>query len=288
MRSSRFGRSPVVLLLAAMLVAVGATACDSDTPRSDAVLDYAALGDSFTAAPWLPRSSEDGCARSDQNYPHQVAAQLPDVRLIDVSCGGATTEDIIQSQELANRVHPAQLDALGESTDIVTIGIGGNDLGFSGMIFSECVELAPTAPQGSPCADKNAERTPLLLKRIGRRLTEVLDAISTRAPEARVLVVGYPRLLPDSRGCPQRFPLAEGDVDFVRDSFQGLIHTLRAAAREAGVDYLDVAAASEGHEVCSDDPWINGDSTDRRTKAAPYHPTPAEQAAVAELILALL
>lgn len=274
--------------MALLLVVVGASGCDREQPRRDTALEYAALGDSFTAAPWLPKTSKDGCARSDQNYPHQVAAQLDDARLIDVSCGGAQTRDIIQSQELDKLVQPPQIESLWEGTDIVTVGIGGNDRGFSDLIFSQCVQLAQNAPDGSPCEDAFAKRMPRLLDRIGHRLTEVVRSVSTRAPDAQVLVVGYPRLLPESGSCPRRFPLANGDVDFVRDSFQGLSRALEAAARDSGAEYVDVAAASEGHDICSDEPWINGARADRRTKAAPYHPTPAEQAAVAELILGLL
>ncbi len=129
---------------------------------------------------------------------------------------------------------------------------------------------------------------PKLLAQMHSRYVKVLAAIRNRAPDARILVVGYPRLLSDSEGCRDRFPVARGDVDYSRRSFDRLIETVEAAAADAGVEYVDVAAASEGHDLCSDEPWINGKLDDRRTGATPYHPTPEEQAAVAELILDLL
>jgi lysophospholipase L1-like esterase len=274
---------------AAMVLAVVAlSACDNDAPRDDPGLSYAALGDSYTAAPWLPVSSTDGCARSDHNYPHQVAERLGNVELLDVSCGGATAADIIQSQDQGDRVHPPQLEAVSPDTDVVTVGIGVNDAGFSSIAAYECMALAQEDQSGSPCEDANARRLPAVLDRMQRRLEGAFEAIAQRAPEARILAVGYPLLLPGSGGCPDRLPVAEGDLDFVRGAYQQLNRTIEAAARATNVEYVDVAAASKGHDICSDEPWINGARKDRRTKAAPYHPTPAEQAAVAEMVLDLL
>ena len=288
MGRSRGRRRRLIGLLAVLLLStLGLTACDGEEP-TDRTFDYAALGDSYTAAPWLPTSSTDGCARSDNNYPHLVAEALEGDELIDVSCGGATAADVIQSQDQGDRVHPPQLDAVSGATDLVTLGMGVNDMGFSYTASYECLLLAEADPRGSPCKDANAQKLPAMLDKIHVGLVEVLQAITDRAPDARVLMIGYPRLLPDSGGCSDRLPLAPGDLDFVRQSLERLNATIESAADEAGVEYVDVAGASRGHDVCSERPWINGDRKDRRTKAAPYHPTPAEQAAVAELILDLL
>jgi lysophospholipase L1-like esterase len=282
-----YSRAPV-MIASLILVAAAATACETEKPRSDTGLEYAALGDSYTAAPFLPESSTDGCVRSDQNYPHQVAEQLPDVTLIDVSCGGATTEDVLRSQDLADGVHPPQLEAVSETTDLVTVGLGVNDLGFPSKAVYDCLLLAQNDPRGAPCERANSREVSRVLDQIQGRLVDVVDAIEGRAPEARILVVGYPRLLPKSGGCRERLALAKGDVDFVRASYDELYASIEAAATEAGVEYVDVTTASEGHDICAEDTWINGDRKDRRTKAAPYHPLPAEQEAVAALILDLI
>jgi hypothetical protein len=171
---------------------------------------------------------------------------------------------------------------------VVTLGIGVNDAGFSSIAAYECIALAQDDPSGSPCEDANAGKLPAVFKRMQSRLEGAFEAIAQRAPDARILAVGYPRLLTGSGGCPDRLPLAEGDVDFVRGAYERLNLTIEAAARATNIEYVDVAAASKGHDICSDEPWINGDRKDRRTKAAPYHPTPAEQTAVAEMVLDLL
>ena len=58
---------------------------------------------------------------------------------------------------------------------------------------------------------------------------------------------------------------------------------MRLAATATGATYVDVWKASQGHDICSADPWING-SVDHKGKALRYHPFAAEQAAVAELV----
>jgi lysophospholipase L1-like esterase len=191
-------------------------------------------------------------------------------------------------QQAQGLVQPPQIDAVSPTTDLVTVGLGGNDLDFAYTSVFQCVLAAGVDPEGSPCEDANERKVPRLLDRIEKRYAATLDAIADRAPDARILVVGYPRLLEDSTGCPRRFPIAEGDVAFVRRSFDRLNETVAAVADEAGLEYVDVAAASKGHDICSDEPWINGRREDRRTGAAPYHPMPAEQEAVADLILELL
>jgi lysophospholipase L1-like esterase len=280
------GRRRVTGVLAAVLTLAALAGCDDEDPSSDgSAIDYVAIGDSFTAAPKLPTSSTDGCFRSDHNYPHLVARDLPDARLEDVSCGGATTEDVLQSQDQGDVVHPPQIDAVSEDTDLVTVGLGANDLGVAYSTLYQCVQLAVHEPRGSPCADANADRVPSILAKVQDRLVEVLDAIGARAPDARILVIGYPRLLPESGACPSRLPIASGDVGFVRSSVEDLIATVEAAAGEAGVEYVDVATPSVGHDVCSADPWVNGRREDARSGASPYHPTPSGQQAVAGLIL---
>ena len=280
-------RSARALTLLLAVLTLGACERQASVPDG---LDYAAIGDSFTAAPWIPDSSTDGCLRSDRNYPHLVANRLEDVQLLDVSCGGATTDDILQSQVMTDgTVHQPQLAAVSAGTDIVTVGIGANDANFTALVLYECSAFRHSDPGGSPCREANATRIGLALDAIKTRLVEVLEAITARAPDARVLVIGYPRFLPESGDCPQRMPLARGDVGFVLDSLDRLIEAVDAAAAEAGVEYVDMATASEGHDICSDQPWVNPwDQQRRRQQGAPYHPTPAEQEAAAELILAAL
>lgn len=104
---------------------------------------YVALGDSYTAGPYIPHQTGTplGCSRSDHNYPSVVAAelQLDPAEFQDMSCGGATIADLTQEQSTDDGTYPAQLSALSADTRLVTLGIGGNDIGFSSLV-TQCVK----------------------------------------------------------------------------------------------------------------------------------------------------
>jgi hypothetical protein len=97
-----------------------------------------------------------------------------------------------------------------------------------------------------------------------------------------VVVVGYPQIVPASGTCPE-LPLARGDYAYGRQINKGLADAVRVGARKADA-YVDVFAASAGHDICADDPWINGIQTDP-ARALAFHPFAAEQRAVADLVL---
>jgi hypothetical protein len=111
-----------------------------------------------------------------------------------------------------------------------------------------------------------------------------MEEVKRKAPEARVFFVGYPRLLPDQGSCPKKVPVARGDVDYVRSMHALLVRAQRAAARDAGAEFVDLYTPSEGHDICSDEPWIN-DYTDGPEGAYNFHPMPALQRAITDLIL---
>ena len=97
------------------------------------------------------------------------------------------------------------------------------------------------------------------------------------------LLAGYPGIVPDDAVCRRRLPLAVGDYAYASLLGRRLNAELRAAAHAAGATYVDVAAASAGHDVCSADPWVNGSRTTEDAQA--YHPLASEQRAVARLVL---
>ena len=274
-------------LFAALALAVGVLAgCDDDDPGADDdLIDYVALGDSFTAT-GLPEAEGD-CKRSSQNYPHLIAEADPRIRLVDVSCGGASTADMTRPQEFRGNVQPPQLDALGEDVDLVTVSLGGNDYDVYWRFLYRCVQLAATDRDGAPCRRADHGHVERWMDRIRDNLVGVLDEIGVRAPHARVIFVSYPRLLPDHGSCPRRVPVAKGDVDYVRDMHALLVQAQRDAAETAGVDFVDVYTPSEGHDVCSAHPWVN-DVTDGPQGAYNFHPMPAHQRAVADLVLQML
>lgn len=214
---------------------------------------YVALGDSYTSSPrtGTPAGSPPGCDRSDNNYPHLVAAEIDPAEFADVSCSGATTANLTGPQSTANGVNPPQLDAVTPATTLVTVGIGGNDLGFIGLI-SQCGTQDPNAV---PCKNRlTAGGRDQLAERIDAtapKIANVLTRIHEKAPRARVVVVGYPTVLPDGTGCWPFLPLVPTDVAYVRDVATRFNDMLEAQAKAHQAGYVDTATPSKGHDVCT-------------------------------------
>ncbi|WP_158296472.1 SGNH/GDSL hydrolase family protein [Nocardioides albidus] len=283
--------------LALALCIAASTACEDRAPEADgppprlqAGDEYVALGDSYTAAFLTGETDPEsrGCFRSLTNYPRRVAERLS-LELTDVSCGGASTENITRPQQVAEGEDvPPQIEAVGEDTDLVTIGLGGNDFNLFGALVVNCVVAAQQDPTGAPCTDLS-ESDPSgksNVAKIRSRLTKVVGAVRKRAPDARVVLIGYPQVFPQSGRCAQ-LPLAEGDVPLAHDFLRALDVAVSGAARKSGAEFVDVWSASAGHDICSADPWIAGASP-VRSDATAYHPYPEEQELVASLLLDVL
>jgi lysophospholipase L1-like esterase len=282
-------RAASVLVVAAVLLAGCSDPPESKLDRSSAVpsgSSYVALGDSYSAGPRLaPTTGAIGCEQTRGNYPHLLAARL-DLELTDVTCGGATTADLTQSQTPPNGDPvPPQLDALSRSTDLVTIGMGGND----GKVFSElvttCVGKAVKDRGGAPCSAEGAPfraKVERQLAKLPTRMGEALAAIRERAPKARIVVVGYPAAFPE-RGTCDLLPLARGDYPYAREFVSRVNDGLAAAAEQAGATYVDVWAATDGHDICATDPWVAG--VIPAQAGLEYHPYAREQSVVTDLLI---
>jgi lysophospholipase L1-like esterase len=246
---------------------------------------YVALGDSYTAGPLIPVQTDANCLRSSSNYPSLVVQRLARATLTDVSCSGATTKEMWQAQG----TNPPQLDAVTRATDLVTLQIGGNDVGF-GSIIATCAGVAATDPTGSPCrAHYNASGTDQLQTNIrdtAPKVAAVLAGIHKRAPHARVVVVGYPDLLPDSGvGCRPSVPFADGDFAYLRDTEKGVNAMLARQARAAHATYVDTYTPTIGHDMCQTPGvrWI--EPLTPASPAAPAHPNALGEQAMAAVVL---
>lgn len=262
---------------------LAATAASAEAPTqvpgdgvAAGVAEYVALGDSFTSGPFIPRTlAAFGCFRSTRNYPSLVGKALDVAPVIDVSCAGADTRDLLRPQAGGFMAMPAQLSALSSDTDLVTVGIGGNDFGLFARLVGVCGSLRSVDPDGSPCRDRLADDGEDVLRqasRVGPRVADVLAEISRRSPQAQVLVVGYPRIVPRTGTCPAVLPFADGDYRFADTVTRRLNSGLRAAARSADAGFVDMYAASAGHDACAGRrAWVNGQVTDPE-RAQRYHP----------------
>lgn len=283
-RRSRAVGLPLVAALAALLLsACGAGGFGSKEPTTlnTAIASYVAIGDGFTAAPYVGRTTAaDGCLRSDGNYPQQVASALGVADFRDVSCVGATTKAVTDTFKPAGakKSVKAQLDAVTKDTQLVTIGIGIQDGGFLNSLFHLCVSTVcgSNVPAGTVKSQ---------LATIGRELTDVIRDVTARAPGAYVVVVGYPELMPLDQDCATMPKMDDTQFFYTNQGWDQFTTSVGSAARQAGATYVDVRRLTANHGPCSDEPWVNG-AKGIKGKALAYHPKAPEQKAVAEAVLA--
>ena len=262
-------------LLAALALAV--TGCQTGEAADDGIdlpdpvvdtevtsdIDYVALGDSFSAGPFIAsmRTDPQGCARSRSNYPAFLADWLDVASYTDVSCSAAVTADLYAPMRMfdGNTTGP-QLEAVSADTDLVTIGIGGNDF----AIYDSLIRCQDGA--ACPVEELKADA-----RKVAGRIEQAVSRIQHAAPEATVYVVGYPDILPTEGTCNAVGVSAEvlGPVTDIA----GLLNaSLEKGATAAGASYIDMEAISEGHDVCAKGrAWVNGPRF-RAGVAAPFHP----------------
>ncbi len=261
----------VLLSIASLLLSSGAA--------SAAIGPYVSLGDSYTSAPLVPSPTGNPilCGRSTNNYPSDVARAKSPQSFTDVSCGSATTDDMMQTQNLYNlQTNPPQFNALSASDSLVTEGIGGNDAGLVG-IAEECAQLGISSPTGTPCknhytaggSDPNVAR----INATGPKVAAVLQGIHQRAPQAKVLLVGYPDGLPvNGTSCWPVVPITTGDIKYFNSLEEQLNQVLQQEAAANNATYVDTFSSSIGHDACKlpGVAWVNGIVPN--SVAFPLHP----------------
>ncbi|MET7638009.1 SGNH/GDSL hydrolase family protein [Streptomyces sp. NPDC005438] len=250
---------------------------------------YVALGDSYSAASGvlpLDLSTNPLCARSTKNYPN-VIAQATGADLTDATCGGAKTDHFTKSQYPG--VGP-QLDALSEDTKLVTLTIGGNDNGtFINAILKCGLAGLTSLGKGSPCKDANGSSfEDDVRNKTAPAVKEALSQIHERAPQAKVAILGYPHIMPAAydKSCFLKMPIAEGDVPYLRSLQNTLNGVVEKAAADTGTTYVDIASASEGHDACSSDRWV--EPALFGTNFVPVHPNAKGEAEMASLTMKTL
>lgn len=272
--------------LLALVLAVLALFCGWAAAQAKAA-NYVSLGDSYAAGPLIPNQLPPfGCLKSDHNYAHLAAPSIG-LTLRDPSCSGAETEDMTQTQNVEPGPNPPQFNSLDSETKVVSLTVGGNDIGFS-EVAESCITLNPFS---TPCKDKyNSGGKDQLAERIeatGPLVAAVLQGIHTRAPNARVFVVNYPAIFPETGfGCWPQMPIGFGDVPYLRATEQRLNAMLAAQAGANGATVVDWYKASIGHDACKSqsnrwvEPLIPGEL------AAPIHPTKAGMQGAATALVA--
>jgi lysophospholipase L1-like esterase len=261
MRGAR-SRSLVSALVVAGVLVVGAAlpaAAKGKPPSGSVTATYVAMGDSYASGNGTFAADLDyTCYRSSKAYAPLVATALGSAKLTFVACSGATTADIIGGQDRA----------LSRKTTHVSISIGGNDVGFSDLIRA-CVFGGD-----STCKTAVDSTNAAISSQLPAQLSATYAAIKVRAPKATVVVVGYPRVFNTGDvSCSQANGISDieaGWLNQVSDDLDGAITT---AAATAGFRYVDPNATFAGHDVCANDPYVNGIGPLLADSRSVYHPT---------------
>jgi lysophospholipase L1-like esterase len=240
-RAARLGAFVSVLFTFVTAAAPAAVGADN----------YVALGDSFSSGVGTGSYTlSSSCRRGVYAYPWLVAQQRPETSLTFVACSGATTTSLMSSQ----------IGSVTADTSIVTVTIGGNDIGFSNLIV-QCT-LAD-------CSSALDSTRASLATFLAPRLDTVYTAIRSRALGARVVVLGYPRIF-SSAGCFGTLGITSterGKANQLADALDALTAARVAAA---GLTYKSAVLPFTGHAVCSGSPWLNGLNLFNTVES--YHP----------------
>ncbi|HEV3389614.1 MAG TPA: SGNH/GDSL hydrolase family protein [Solirubrobacteraceae bacterium] len=279
----------VGLLATTLLLLIGAA------PAAAATGPYVSLGDSYTAAPLVPSPTGNPilCGRSTNNYPSDVARAISPLSFTDVSCSSATTVDMTQAQNLYGvQSNPPQFNALSTADALITIGIGGNDAGLI-SVAEECAKLDATTPTGTPCKNhytaSGSDPNVAAINATGPKVANVIQGVHTRAPSAKVLIVGYPDGLPtNGTACWPFVPVTAGDIKYFNGLEQQLNQVEAGEATANNATFVDTWNSSIGHDACKPPgvAWVNGIVP--TSAAFPLHPNELGEANMARQVIAAL
>jgi lysophospholipase L1-like esterase len=227
---------------------------------------YVALGDSYSSGTGTRTFFEPTCQRSVYAYPYLLHEAHPTWEFVDAACSGATTSTLLSSQ----------VSSVTSATNWVTYTIGGNDAGFSSVI-TECA----LPSWFSNCTGAINEAQSIIKNTLPGRLDEVNNAIKTRAPSAKVIVLDYPHLF-NGEDCNALTFFSPAEETRLNETADQMKNVISAAATRAGSNFVfrDVIPAFIGHAVCdggggSSTEWINGLSS---PTSESYHPKVQGQA----------
>lgn len=219
--------------------------------------EYAGLGDSFSAGNGAFSTNLDfGCGRNTYAYPSVVAQSRPNTHLTFAACQGAVTSDVVDTQ----------VDALSADTDFVSITIGGNDVGFANLIINCAGSFSFN------CENAANDTKAKITNELPAKLDRAYAAIRATAPNATVVVLGYPRLFGSKLTCAAANGISAQEAVWANEISDMLDATTADRAAAAGFTYKSSIRSFTGHDVCASTPYVNGKAW---SAADSYHPTRA-------------
>jgi len=250
----------LLAVLAVGSLAVATPLLTAGAANASSAVNYVALGDSYSSGVGAGdyTSSSGDCDRSTNAYSQLwTNANGPNSFTFD-ACSGATTADVIDSQ----------VDVLSSSTTLVSITIGGNDVGFSSVMETCVLDSTSSCVSAVDSAESEATTT------LPGELDNALDAIAAHAPNARVVVMDYPELydLSKSSSCIGLSTTDRTDLNQAADELDTVI---QAAAQRHDDVFGDVRGYFSGHEICDSSSWLH--SVNILDIDESYHPTASGQ-----------
>lgn len=281
MSRQRLRRIASVTGVIATCFAVTATTANAATSYPT----YVGLGDSYAAGAGVPNTIDVSCDRSDHNYPHLTSQSLGST-LTDMSCSGAKTGDMTQPQ--SGTTNPPQFNGLQANTSLVTVTIGGNDIGFAGILVN-CGSMGAVNPNGTPCTDYytagGKDQISDAINATAPKVASVIQGIHQRSPQAKVVVANYLDILPLQGSCwgPNN-TIAPGDYPYLNAKEQQLNQMLSDQAAANNATLADAYTDSIGHDLCkaSGTAWVEGVIT---TNSAPVHPNALGEQGYSQAVL---
>lgn len=209
-------------------------------PTREGPHNMVALGDSYSSGEGTKPTKPGSCQRTKYAYPHLVARYLG-FHLKFVACSGYKSKQILQSE----------VPRIRSSADLVTLTAGGDDAGFADVL-TKCVPSVVFGPfaSGPWCKKVVANEVKVLRNKLPGRLDTLYGAIRSRAPHAKVVVLGYPYLFSGLCKIPKSLRSLQPAEDFM-DA------TIKAAAHRHGFTYVDSRKGFSGHSTCDRVVWIN-------------------------------
>ena len=253
-------RTPVRRLLALAAAALSVPLLAA-APAQAAPPSYVALGDSYSSGVGTRSYLDDGtsCQRSVYAFPSLIAA-AKGYALNFRACSGAKVSDVTNTQ----------LSALSAGTGYVTISVGGNDAGFTSVITT-CAEPGWL----SDCHGAVSKAQSYLKNTLPGSLATLYSSIRAKAPNAKVVVVGYPRLF-NGEDCNALTWFSPSDESLLNATADLRHSKLAAAAAARGFAFANPTSAFIGHAVCGNPEWLNGLSN---PISESYHPNRAGHSA---------
>ena len=260
----------------------------SPTDGIDNLMDYLATGDSYTSGEGAfdyrsgTDTNENMCHLSANSYPMLISRDLFNSRGGNsVACSGAIMKDVGSLDESYKGQMSGGLDYKQLSADqpellssvmtnfmpgyiaqqrfvgqympqIVTVSIGGNDIGF-GDLLESCVMPKVTRHRSDNDCFNTFEDRQEIIKLIDRKTTDwtkLFKDLKKKSPSSIFVAIGYPQVADDKGNCAINVQLSKSEIEFATEIISYLNATIQKSAKSASIEYIDIGDALEGHKLC--------------------------------------